>query len=73
MFPISIERCSLQRYFHGQAPTIQPLNAKEYYAQRKEIAALFGHGLWYDEHLPGLLNPRDYSGQSRCKAGIPPD
>jgi hypothetical protein len=24
----------LQRYFPGQAPTMQPLNAKEYYAQR---------------------------------------
>lgn len=46
----------LQRYFPGQAPTMQPLNAKEYYAQRKEIAALFGYRLWSDEDLPTLLN-----------------
>lgn len=36
----------LQRYFLGQAPTMQPLSAKEYYAQRKEIAVLFGYRLW---------------------------
>src|ERR1039457_376945 len=35
----------LQRYFTGQALTMQPLPAKEYYAQRKEIAALFGYRL----------------------------
>ena len=46
----------VQRYFPGQAPTMQPLNAKEYYAQRKEIAALFGYRLWSDEDLPTLLN-----------------
>lgn len=46
----------LQRYFPGQAPTMQPLSAKEYYAQRKEIAALFGYRLWADTDLPTLLN-----------------
>jgi hypothetical protein len=47
----------LQRYFPGQAPILQqPLSAKEYYAQRKEIAALFGYRLWSDEDLPNLLN-----------------
>jgi len=46
----------LQRYFPGQAPSMQPLSAKEYYAQRKEIAALFGYRLWADTDLPTLLN-----------------
>ena len=47
----------LQRYFPGQAPILQqPLSAKEYYAQRKEITALFGYRLWLDEDLPRLLN-----------------
>jgi TnpA family transposase len=47
----------LQRYFPGQAPILrQPLSAKEYYAQRKEITALFGYRLWFDEDLPRLLN-----------------
>ena len=46
----------LQRYFPGQAPTMQPLPAKEYYAQRKEIAAFFGYRLWSDEDLPTLLD-----------------
>ena len=46
----------LQRYFPGQAPALQPLSAKEYYAQRKEIAALFGYRLWADTDLPTLLN-----------------
>ena len=45
-----------QRYFPGQAPTMQPLSAKEYYAQRKEIAALFGYRLWADTDLPTLLH-----------------
>jgi len=46
----------LQRYFPGQALTMQPLPAKEYYAQRKEIAALFGYRLWSGEDLPTLLD-----------------
>src|ERR1035437_8074952 len=46
----------LQRYFPGQTQTMQPLLAKEYYAQRKEIAALFDYRLWSDEDLPALLN-----------------
>jgi TnpA family transposase len=47
----------LQRYFPGQAPILQqPLSAKEYYSQRKEITALFGYRLWLDEDLPRLLN-----------------
>src|ERR1039458_4850331 len=46
----------LQRYFPGQTQTMQPLLAKEYYAQRKEIAALFDYRLWSDEDLPTLLN-----------------
>ncbi len=47
----------LQRSFPGQAPILhQPLSAKEYYAQRKEITALFGYRLWLDEDLARLLN-----------------
>ena len=34
---------------------LQPLSDKEYYAQRKEIAALFGYRLWSDGDLPVLL------------------
>jgi hypothetical protein len=44
----------LQRYFPGQTQTMQPLPAKEYDAQRREIAALFGYRLWSDEYLPTL-------------------
>jgi DNA invertase Pin-like site-specific DNA recombinase len=35
---------------------MQPLPAREYYAQRKEIAALFGYRLWSGEDLPTLLD-----------------
>ena len=44
----------LQRYFPGQPLTAEPLSSKEYYAQRKEIAALFGYRLWTDADLPSL-------------------
>jgi hypothetical protein len=46
----------LQRYFTGLAPTMQPLPAKEYYAQRKEIAALFGYRLWSDQDVATLVD-----------------
>jgi hypothetical protein len=46
----------LQRYFPGQKLTRQPLPAREYYAQRREIAALFGYRLWSSEDLPTLLD-----------------
>jgi Domain of unknown function (DUF4158) len=46
----------LQRYFPGQELIIRLLPAKEYYAQRKKIAGLFGYRLWSDEDLPMLLD-----------------
>jgi TnpA family transposase len=46
----------LQRYFPGQTQTMQPLPTKEYYAQRNEIAALFGYRLWANEDLSPLFN-----------------
>ena len=44
----------LQRYFPGQTLTGQPLSTKEYYAQRREIVALFGYRLWTGNDLPTL-------------------
>lgn len=44
----------LQRYFPGKTPPIPQLRDSEYYAQRKEIAALFGYRLWSDNDLPNL-------------------
>ena len=44
----------LQRYFPGQTLTVEPLSTKEYYAQRREIVALFGYRLWTDNDLPTL-------------------
>ncbi len=44
----------LQRYFPGQTLTVKPLSTKEYYAQRREIVALFGYRLWTDNDLPTL-------------------
>lgn len=38
----------LQRYFPGETLTSEPLSTKEYYAQRREIVALFGFRLWTD-------------------------
>lgn len=45
----------LQRYFHGQALATRRLHDSEFYAQRKEVAALFGYRLWSDSDLPILL------------------
>lgn len=45
----------LLRYFPGQLPVWKQLRAKEYYAQRKEIVALFDYRLWSDGDLPTLL------------------
>lgn len=44
----------LQRYFPGKTLTVEPLSTKEYYAQRREIVALFGYRLWTDNDLPTL-------------------
>lgn len=44
----------LQRYFPGETLIVGPLNTKEYYAQRREIVALFGYRLWTDNDLPAL-------------------
>lgn len=44
----------LQRYFPGQMLTAEPLSTKEYYAQRREIVALFDYRLWTDNDLPTL-------------------
>ena len=44
----------LQRYFPGQTLTAEPLSTKEYYAQRREIVALFDYRLWTDNDLPTL-------------------
>lgn len=44
----------LQRYFPGQTLTVEPLSTREYYAQRREIVALFGYRLWTDDDLPTL-------------------
>jgi TnpA family transposase len=44
----------LQRYFPHQTLTMQPLTTKEYYAQRREIVALYGYRLWTDVDLPTL-------------------
>ena len=46
----------LQRYFPGQTLTASPLSTKEYYAQRREIVALFDSRLWTDDDLPTLRN-----------------
>ena len=48
-------RISLQRYFPGRTLVAQRLSDNEYYAPRKEIAALFGYRLWSDGDLPVLL------------------
>ena len=44
----------LQRYFPGQTLAVEPLSTKEYYAQRREIVALFGYRLWTDNDLSTL-------------------
>jgi len=44
----------LLRYFPGQTLTTRQLRDYEYYAQRKEIADLFGYRLWSDRDLPIL-------------------
>jgi TnpA family transposase len=36
----------VERYFPGSAPAPQPIRANEHYAQRREIAGLFGYRLW---------------------------
>ena len=46
----------LQLYFPEQTLTVEPLSAKEYYAQRSEIVALFGYRLWAANDLPTLLD-----------------
>jgi|SRR5665213_81435 len=45
----------MQRYFPGRTLVAQRLSDNEYYAPRKEIAALFGYRLWSDGDLPVLL------------------
>lgn len=44
----------LQRYFPKQTLTVAPLSTREYYAQRREIVALFGYRLWTDDDLSTL-------------------
>ena len=44
----------LQRYFPKQTLTVAPLSTREYYAQRREIVALFGYRLWTDDDLRTL-------------------
>ena len=44
----------LQRYFPGKMLTEVPLSTKEYYAQRRDIVALFGYRLWTDNDLPTM-------------------
>ena len=44
----------LQRYFPEHTLSAQPLSTKEYYAQRREIVALFSYRLWTDNDLPTL-------------------
>ena len=44
----------LQRYFPEKTLAVEPLSIKEYYAQRREIVALFGYRLWTDNDLPTL-------------------
>jgi TnpA family transposase len=44
----------LQRYFPEKTLAVGPLSAKEYYAQRREIVALFGYRLWTDNDIPTL-------------------
>lgn len=44
----------LQRYFPEHTLTVQPLSIKEYYAQRREIVALFSYRLWTDHDVPTL-------------------
>jgi TnpA family transposase len=36
----------VEHYFPGNAPEPQPIRANEHYAQRREIAGLFGYRLW---------------------------
>ena len=45
----------LQRYFPEQTLTVEPLSAKEYYSQRREIVDLFCYRLWTANDLPTLL------------------
>lgn len=45
----------LQRYFPGRTLVARRLSDNEYYAPRKEIAALFGYRLRSDADLPTLL------------------
>src|SRR3954463_1636945 len=55
----------MERYFPGSALTPQPIRANEHYAQRREIAGLFGYRLWADTDRAavvgkaGLLAKRD--------------
>jgi TnpA family transposase len=44
----------MQRYFPGKTLVVKRLSAKEYYAQRQEIGALFKYRLWTDNDLPVL-------------------
>ncbi|MFZ3141194.1 Tn3 family transposase [Polaromonas sp.] len=44
----------LQRYFPEQTLSVAPMSTKEYYAQRREIVALFGYRLWTDNDVATL-------------------
>ena len=55
----------MERYFPGSALTPQPIRTNEHYAQRREIAGLFGYRLWAETDRAavvgkaGLLAKRD--------------
>jgi hypothetical protein len=63
--PLSDIAFLMERYFPGSALTPQPIRANEHYAQRREIAGLFGYRLWADTDRAavvgkaGLLAKRD--------------
>ena len=47
----------MQRYFPGKEQALgdKPLSKRQYYAQRDDIADLFGYRLFSDDDLPALL------------------
>lgn len=45
----------VERYFPGNPATLRPVTAYEQYAQRTEIAKLFGYRLWSGTDQPALI------------------
>ena len=58
----------LQRYFPGQSLDMRQLMNSKYYAQRREISALFGYRLWSEDDLQVLLNKATHLAQTDVTA-----